>query len=278
MSMKRVCFAKYEAAGNDFVIVDNRRNLVTKPARAARAVCDRKWGVGADGALFLEKSKKADVRMRIFNPDGSEADMCGNGVRCLAHFAVHQGAAHVGATRRVDPTLTVETGAGFIHVSVRGNVVKAKLTEPRGFRADVDVRVNGRSEKVQFLNTGVPHAVIVENALESADVAGRGRAVRYHEAFAPQGANVNFVRLGPGSHIEVRTYERGVEGETLACGTGSTASALVAAKLKGLRSPVSVKTAGGETLKVYFKETQGVFKEVYLEGPVRKVFEGSAAL
>jgi diaminopimelate epimerase len=265
---KSVRFEKYTGAGNDFIVVDNRKNAL-RGGMGPWAVkqCDRKNGVGADGVLLLEVSKRADARMRIFNPDGSQAEMCGNGVRCLAHFAL--------AHRAAKAVMTIETGAGLIHVWVRGNTVKAKLTDPKDFRADVDVRVNGRTERVQFLNTGVPHAVVVESALGKADVQARGRAIRYHEAFAPKGTNVNFVRFGSGSRIEVRTYERGVEGETLACGTGSTASALVAARLKNLKSPVDVKTSGGENLRVYFKETNGRFEDVYLEGPVRKTFEGS---
>lgn len=267
--MKTISFVKYAAAGNDFIVTDNRGGFVKNGASAAKKLCDRKFGVGADGLLLLESSRKADVRMRIFNPDGSQADMCGNGVRCLAHFAVDLGAA--------ESRLLIETGAGLIHADVRGMTVKAKLTEPKDLRADVDVRINGKTERVQFINTGVPHAVIVEPALEKADVSGRGRAVRYHQAFAPYGTNVNFVRVGL-KQIEVRTYERGVEGETLACGTGSTASALVAARMKGLRSPVNVKTTGGEMLKVYFRRNGENFEEVYLEGPVKKIFEGSVSL
>jgi diaminopimelate epimerase len=139
------------------------------------------------------------------------------------------------------------------------------------------VRVDDRTERVQFVNTGVPHAVVVEPKLERADVGSRGRALRRHSAFAPEGVNVNFVRLGLGNSIEVRTYERGVEAETRACGTGSTASALVAAKLKGLRSPVSVKTSGGEKLKVHFENRNGRFENVHLEGRVRTIFEGRVA-
>jgi diaminopimelate epimerase len=135
--------------------------------------------------------------------------------------------------------------------------------------------VNGHSEEVHFINTGVPHAVIFEPTLERAAVDARGRGVRTHDHFAPRGTNVNFVKVGKGNSIDVRTYERGVEGETLACGTGSTASALVSARLEGLRSPVKVRTAGGEMLKVYFKEQNCRWRDVFLEGPVRTTFEGS---
>ena len=262
-------FEKYAAAGNDFVVVDNRRPVVKKAAETARKLCDRRFGVGADGLLLLERSKKADVRMRIFNPDGSQAKMCGNGVRCLAHFAVRK--------RIAKPRLVIETGAGLVRAEVKGAIVKARLTDPRGLKLNVRLDVNGRPENVHVIDTGVPHAVIVEDSLEHCDVEARGQAVRRHAHFAPRGTNVDFVRkLADG--IEVRTYERGVENETLACGTGGAASALVASSLFGLRSPVRVKTAGGETLKVHFKKNGSGFSGVHLEGPVKRVFEGSVRL
>ena len=264
---RSVPFEKMSAAGNDFVVIDNRRGAAGSALKQKAAwLCDRKFGIGADGVLLLEKSRKADIRMRIFNPDGSEADMCGNGVRCLSRFAVLKKIA--------GPEHTVETGAGIIRSRVNNGVVKSLLTEPKGFREYPKLKVGNRDEKIYFLNTGVPHAVIVEPSLEKADVASRGRSLRYHRAFAPRGTNVNFMRLGGSNTIEVRTYERGVEGETLACGTGSTASALTAARLRGLRSPIRVKTSGGEILKIYFKRQNGRFTDVYLEGTVKKIFEG----
>lgn len=265
--MNTVLFSKVVAAGNDFIVIDNRRGaLKGSPKAKAKQLCERKFGVGADGVLLMERSAKADIRMRIFNPDGSQADMCGNGVRCLSKFAVDKKIAK--------PEHTVETGAGIIRSRVRGGLVKALLTEPKDFREYPKLGVNGRSERIHFLNTGVPHAVIVERSLKGLDVASRGRALRYHKAFAPRGTNVNFMRVGLGNAIEVRTYERGVEAETLACGTGSTASALTAARLKGLRSPVRVKTSGGENLMVYFSRRNGCFTDVHLEGPVETTFEG----
>ena len=259
-------FEKYAAAGNDFVVIDNRKSVVKIPIEAAKALCDRKFGVGADGILLLENSKKADIKMRIFNPDGSQAEMCGNGVRCLAHFA----ASHKIARQKH----TVETGAGLIGIEIKGAVVKAKLADPVGLHMGMHLSVNGHSEEAHSINTGVPHAVIVKEKLDEVDVETRGRLVRTHAEFAPKGTNVNFIRRSK-EGIDVRTYERGVEGETLACGTGSTASALVASRLFGLRSPVRVKTSGGELLKVYFKENGKAFSDVYLEGAVKKCFEGS---
>jgi diaminopimelate epimerase len=265
--MRTVSFTKFVAAGNDFIVIDNRSGILKGlPQTEAIRLCDRRFGVGADGVLLLERSRKADIRMRIFNPDGSQADMCGNGVRCLSKFVVGK--------KIVKSEHTVETGAGIIRSRVRGWLVRSLLTEPGNFRDYPKFKVGGRSEDVHFLNTGVPHAVIVRSSLKDLDVASRGRELRYHKVFAPAGTNVNFMRIGPGNAIQVRTYERGVEAETLACGTGSTASALTASRLRGLRSPVRVITRGGENLKVYFNRRDGRFTDVYLEGPVRSTFEG----
>ncbi len=266
---KEIQFEKYVAAGNDFIVIDNRKGLIKNGALKAKELCDRKMGIGADGLLLLEGSKKADVKMRIFNPDGSQAEMCGNGVRCLAHFAVSQKIA------KADHT--IETGAGLIGAQVRRNTVNAKLTQPRGLKLSTRLRVGGHVEMVHFINTGVPHAVIIQDSLERVDVEGRGEAIRRHAHFAPRGTNVNFIHCAK-DVVEVRTYERGVEGETLACGTGSTASALIASSIFGFSSPVRVKTSGGEILKVYFKRKGPVFSEVWLEGPVRGSFKGGVQI
>ncbi len=236
----------------------------------AKKICDRKRGVGADGLLLLEKSKRADIRMRIFNPDGSEADMCGNGVRCLAKFAV--------SIKAVKAKHSVETPAGPIELVVEKKTVKAHLTDPKDFKAGFSLPLPSGKEEIHFINTGVPHAVIFEAQLSRVQVHQRGRQVREHDYFAPKGTNVNFVQAGGGNLIQVRTYERGVEAETLACGTGSAASALVAASRWNLNSPVSVKTSGGETLKIYFKKEKQAWKDVWLEGEVQTVFEGRVAI
>ena len=265
--MAHILFEKLSGAGNDFIVIDNRRGVMGAFAKKrAIELCDRKKGIGADGVLLLEASRTADYRMRILNPDGSEADMCGNGVRCLGAYAVSR--------RIADRVHTVETGAGLIGVSVRGAVVKARLTQPKEPRGPMMVRTDAKTEEVRSLNTGVPHAVVFEKDLDRCDVARRGKLLRYHKAFSPKGTNVNFVRREL-TGIAVRTYERGVEAETLACGTGSTASALIASTIYGLRSPVRVRTTGGEKLKVYFKRTPEGFSDVYLEGPIRSIFQGS---
>ncbi len=208
--------------------------------------------------------------MRIFNPDSSEADMCGNGVRCLAKFAFDK--------KIVKNKHRIETGAGIIEALIRGNAVKARLTDPKDFQSSMELKVGERKEKIYFINTGVPHAVIFDPKLEHVPVDQRGREIRRHSYFAPKGANVNFVKVNRNHSINVRTYERGVEGETLACGTGSTASALVSSLVEHLDSPVLVHTMGGEVLKIYFKNENGGWKDVFLEGPVQKTFEGSIKL
>jgi diaminopimelate epimerase len=265
-----LAFWKMEGAGNDFILVDDRAGRIRDPKAAARRLCDRKFSVGADGLILLCRSRKADARMRILNPDGSEAEMCGNGVRCLAKFAVSRGLAG----RR----MTVETLAGVIHCRVTGGVVTARLSEPRDLRLKFTIPVGGRKVELHSVNTGVPHAVRVVDSLEDVDVDSLGRSIRFHPRFAPKGTNVNFIEFGAGNAIRVATYERGVECETLACGTGSTASALVAAALKGLKSPVHVRTAGGETLRVHFERSGGRFRHVELEGRVKKTFEGRVNL
>ncbi|MBI4352551.1 MAG: diaminopimelate epimerase [Candidatus Omnitrophica bacterium] len=269
--MRELSFTKMAGAGNDFILLDNRRNRLKGDfSDLARRLCRRKESVGADGLLLLEKSKEADVRMRIWNPDGSEADMCGNGVRCLAKFAVEN--------RLAGPRLSIETPAGIIRARVLDSRVKVKMLNPKDLRLNIDLPAGRKKVRLHFIHTGVPHAVLFYPSLHDCDVAGLGRAIRRHPYFGPRGTNVNFVSLRVGNGIDIRTYERGVEGETLSCGTGSTAGALILAALKGFRPPVSVHTRSGEILKIYFKRKGLAFREVYLEGPVQKTFEGRVGL
>ena len=266
---KEINFTKMVGAGNDFIVVDNR--TVKIPARAmAKKWCDRKYSIGADGLLLLEKTKKAGIRMRILNPDGSEAEMCGNGIRCIAKFAHDANLA--------GKQFKIETLAGIIDVEIKGAIVKAKMIEPKDLRLNFHLLVDGKSMELGFVNTGVPHAVSFVRSLKEVDVERTGRLIRTHDHFKPRGANANFIQIQPGRMIEIRTYERGVEGETLSCGTGSTASALVVSARQGWTSPVSVKTRSGEILKVYFSKEGDRFHDVYLEGPVQKCFEGRVAL
>lgn len=257
--MKKIKFTKMVASGNDFVVVENNK-------LSAKAVCDRKFGIGADGLLVLGKSRVADIKMRIFNADGSEAEMCGNGARCAAFYTAFQSSR--------PKQVSIETKAGIIKAEVSKDIVKIKLTEPKGLALDILLKVNGRVIRVNFINTGVPHAVIFVSGAGKIDVNEIGRAIRYHKRFSPAGTNVNFVEPIAKDTIQIRTYERGVEGETLACGTGSTASALIFALKNGVDKLVKVKTESKEVLKVYFKKEENRFKDVWLEGKAKIVYKG----
>src|SRR3989338_6178652 len=261
-----ISFDKMVASGNDFVVIDNRRHISRDPARLTRELCAQHVGVGADGVLLIENSRKAALKMRIFNSDGSEADACGNGFRCIAIYAHKK--------MRMPARFQFESGAGLIQAHVKGGRVCVELVKPSQFQEKAELQVSGNRLHYSFINTGVPHAVIFVEALDKIDVNGLGRAIRNHERFRPKGTNVNFVEVQGMHAIEVRTYERGVEGETLACGTGSTASALISCLLGYARSPVRVKTKGGEILTVDFIKQGPKIEKVTLEGPARFVFEG----
>lgn len=270
--MAKIVFTKMVATGNDFVLIDNRYQRVIDSqnlGKLARKICDRKFGIGADGLLFLGKSGKAQVRMRIFNADGSEAEMCGNGARCVALFVVRR-ASGVGRKTK----LKIETKAGIIPAEVNGDNVKIRLTDPKGIRLDMPLRVNGRVIRISFVNTGVPHAVIFCAQLDKLSISEMGRAVRFHEKFAPAGANVNFVEVLKPDSIKIRTYERGVEDETLACGTGSTAAAIIFSLKTNFSGKVNVVTKSKEVLKVHFRKEGKRLEDVWLEGKAGIVYKG----
>jgi len=256
---RRINFTKMVGSGNDFIVIKGKPcgNL----AKLAKLLCDRKFGIGADGLLILEKSEKADISMRIFNADGSEAEMCGNGARC---------AAFLNGKRRA----RLFTVAGIINTEVLGDRVRIQLTEPKKINLDIPLKVNNRKIKVNFINTGVPHTIIFVNGIDGINVNYIGRSIRYHKKFSPAGTNVNFVEARGVDTIRIRTYERGVEGETLACGTGSTAAALIFVLKNNLHNLVKVQTQGGEVLKVYFKRIGDKFENVWLEGSVKIVYKG----
>ncbi len=278
-----VPFVKMVGTGNDFLIVDavhRRLNALTRQWPAiARTACDRRYGVGADGLLLLEPSQVGDLRMRVFNPDGSEAEMCGNGARCVVHLV--QG----WSDHRRDGVL-LETAAGIIQGRVKGNRVQIQMSPPKDVRLNRRVNVDGQSYRVASINTGVDHAVLEVRNLDRCDVEGLGRALRFHAAFRPHGTNVDFVATSRNTPqtIRVRTYERGVETETLACGTGATASAILYALLHprgqregGALRRITVIPRSGERLTVSFRlEAPERIRDVMLEGPVRRICEGVA--
>jgi len=260
INMDSIEFWKMNGSGNDFIVIDNRDGKVPENDMKAlvRGACRRRESVGADGMIFIVGSKKYDFAWRFFNADGGEAEMCGNGSRCAARFASLNGIA--GAS------MTFETLAGPVSAEVKGRIVKVLMPVPSGLRKDIDLTLKTGRISADFINTGVPHAVVYVQYLEQHPVFEQGREIRYHSAFAPAGTNANFIRVLNPNYIEVRTYERGVEDETLACGTGSIASALTANARGIAQSPVTVKTRGGEELKIYFEKNGDSFTRVWLEG------------
>ena len=266
---RAVRFWKLEGAGNDFLGLDGRAGGFKLNRQQIADLCDRRRGVGADGVLVVEKPKVrgADFRMRYYNSDGGEAEMCGNGARCFALLAR-------AVSGRKGNELRVQTQVGLLTLRTSGQEVQVSMTEPTKLRLGRKLVVAGRKLAVDFLNTGVPHAVLFVRSVRSIDVAKQGRAIRYHSAFAPSGTNVNFVEIGRGNRIHVRTYERGVEGETLACGTGVVASSILSNLRRGLRSPILVTTRGGDHLRVGFSMVNGQARKVTLQGPARIVYTG----
>ena len=265
-------FSKMSGAGNDFVLLDNRSQQIKLTREQVARLCHRQKGVGADGLMLLIPcaSGKAEWAWDFFNSDGSVAEMCGNGARCFARFVQRL----TGASGPV----TFETIAGVITAELHGERVTVNLTQPTDWRLDQQVNVTTGTLSVHCVNTGVPHAVIFVPDADTAMVQRLGAEVRYHQQFQPKGTNVNFVQaLSPG-FIRVRTYERGVEGETLACGTGVTASALVASQVHRFPSPIKVQVQSGDVLEVGFREADGVFSDVRLTGPADFVFEGRITL
>jgi diaminopimelate epimerase len=254
-------------AANDFILVDDRAGTfpVNDPAWIS-AIASRRTGVGSEGVLLIQPSSKADFRMRFFNPDGGEVDMCGNGARCIARLA-HE----IGAAPR---KMSIETPAGIVHAEARGDLVLLTMTEPFDWRFRQTLSLSGSTYAYNFVNTGVPHAVIAVDDLAATDVQNLGAAIRYHEAFAPKGTNANFIHCD-GNFLHVRTYERGVEGETLACGTGMVACGLIAGKLGLVNPPVKVIPASGDVLEVNYTDTGAGATQVTLLGPARHVFQGT---
>jgi len=261
-------FTKMNGAGNDFVLIDNRAGEVHLNRSQIAHLCDRHRGIGADGILLLEKpSNRADFRMRYFNADGGEAEMCGNGARCFARFANKV----AGAAGKI----SFETPAGVISADLVGDLVTLQMTEPTDLRLNIPLRVANKDKAVHFINTGVPHVVIPVPQVDDVDVEREGAPIRQHEMFSPKGANVNFIEKRGANKIAVRTYERGVEDETLACGTGVVASALIFAAVEDANGPIGVFVRGGNELQVGFGKTGTEFKNVTLTGPAEFVFEGT---
>jgi diaminopimelate epimerase len=261
-------FYKMSGSGNDFIIIDNRDLSldVGNIREFVRKVCARKISVGADGLLLIEPSKTVDFKWQFFNSDGSSAEMCGNASRCVARYAYLKGIA--------GKKMSWETIAGIISAEVKGDIVKIKLTDASAVQLGIEIDAAGRRFSLDKVDTGVPHAVAFIDNLDTCDVFQCGRDIRRHEHFQPKGTNANFATVIDKHKIRLRTYERGVEDETLACGTGMVAAVLAAAERGLVESPVDVLVQSGETLRIYFEQKNRGFQEIYLEGKVKMVYHG----
>ena len=264
-------FYKMNGAGNDFIVIDNRDLDTNLDQDTIAALCDRHRGIGADGLLAVEPAEKgADYKFRYYNADGGEAEMCGNGARCFGFFT-----AHLADGEEMPSSVSFETIAGTLTADLVGDDVRIAMSEPRDLELKVPIRIENFHDDLHFVNTGVPHVVGFVDDIESTDVIAHGRAIREHDYFAPNGTNANFASVIEPGHIAIRTYERGVEDETLACGTGMVACALVHHLLTGTESPIKVDVAGGDTLLIGFEKTgETTFTNVTLTGPADFVFEG----
>jgi len=261
-------FTKMHGAANDFILVDDREESFPASDRAWIAlIAARRTGVGCEGVILIRRSATADIGMRFFNPDGGEVDMCGNGARCIARLANDLGAAPA--------RMTIETPAGRLGAEVlAGGAVRLAMTDPKDWRVGGSLSIDGGTIAYTFLNTGVPHVVTEVNDLGAVDVARLGAAIPRHSGFQPAGTNANFVQVdGPGA-IRVRTFERGVEAETLACGTGMVASALAMARAGRVTLPATVVPSSGDRLEVDGRVEGDLWAGVTLTGPAEYVFRG----
>jgi len=263
-------------SGNDFIIVDNRSLRIAgeQGRELTRLACRRKLSAGADGLILIEDDPEVDFKWRFFNADGTEAEMCGNGSRCAARFAYLNGIVH-------KEKISFRTLAGIIEAEIKGENVNVRMTPPHGLEIDIPLLLEEHDPIcLHFINTGVPHVVFFiesEAQLDELDVFNRGRTLRFHPRFQPAGANANFAFVQGVHNLAVRTYERGVEAETLACGTGSIASALVGAAKGFVASPVQVKPRSGESLIIHFdkvsRDGKMEFFDVRLEGDAKVVYD-----
>ncbi len=255
-------FSKYHGSGNDFILIDDRvLSFPVHDSYLIEKLCHRRFGIGADGLILLQPSSKADFRFRIFNADGKEVAMCGNGIRCVVHFA-HTLGYH-------KDLYLVETQNSVISCQLNGNSVSSSFDCSNLCGAPVKIG----SHDVYFVNTGVPHAVVFVASLAMPDFCHQARDIRYHPFFQPEGANVNFVRIDKDQTLSSRTYERGVEGETLSCGTGAVAIATVAHHFFQVASPIRVIPASTELLEVAIRS-----EEISMTGPVCCVFQGNIGI
>lgn len=258
-------------AGNDFVVADNRAGGFPQDPATIAHICDRRFGVGADGVLLVEPSTDADFFMRYYNADGSEASMCGNGARCIARFYVD----HCLPEEAARDEVRFETKAGPMRALISGELVRLQMTDPHEIRLRQTIKLRTGAREYHFADTGVPHTVFFSDNVAAENIPMHGPEVRHHAQFAPRGTNVNFVQRLGGDAIRIRTYERGVETETPACGTGVVASAILSHLVHSLNPPVKVTVQSGRVLEVDFARAGDAIRNVFLTGPAQYAFEGT---
>lgn len=249
-------FYKYQATGNDFILIDNRKHIFPKSEKNIRLLCNRKYGVGSDGLILIENSAEADFEMVFYNPDASQS-FCGNGSRAAVKFAHYLGMA--------GHTLSFMAIDGKHMANIKNNRIEIKMKDVTQYETG-----NG----YYFISTGSPHHIEYKNNIDLINIVEEGKKIRYSNKYKPAGTNVNFVQIIDANHIYVRTYERGVENETLSCGTGVTACALSFALHTNIENKCTVKTKGGELEVSFKKNTKGSFTDIWLCGPAEFVFKG----
>ncbi len=269
--MKKIPFFKMNGSGNDFIIINNREKIVEENIDLfirdfVVKVCKRGLSIGADGLILIEKDNECSFRWKFFNNDGNEVEMCGNGSRCAARFAYLNNIAPL--------NMNFRTLAGIINAQITGlNTVKVQLTMPKDYQESI--KLDGIDMEASFINTGVPHVVYFVDNVEETDVKNIGAKTRYHEYFEPDGTNANFAEIIDQENIKMRTYERGVEDETLACGTGATAVAIIAILKGKVSSPVNIHTKSKKILTIYVDIEENEIKRVFLEGDATLTYIGT---
>lgn len=259
----QIDFLKYQGTGNDFILIDNRLLFFPKEnTHLVHQFCDRKFGIGADGLMLLENASGYDFKMVYYNADGNESTMCGNGGRCIAAFATH-----LGITQKLGKFIAIDGEHDFI---IENNSVRLKMIDvPAIYKDDIT--------KDFVLFTGSPHYVRFESDIENIDLVSEAKKIRYNKVYAKEGINVNFVEVNDGG-IKMRTYERGVEDETLSCGTGTVAVALSYAVRQQInKGKIDISTPGGH-LAVSFELKEDIFTDIWLEGPASYVFKGTFSI
>lgn len=264
-----LAFSKYSGLGNDFVFIDNRQLFFDEDPKRIQMICQRRLGVGADGVVLLENSKKADYKMRIFNADGYEAEMCGNAIRALYLFLedlqIHK------------KSFRIETYERVLSLWREGDLIGCEMGMTKDLQLNLKIPLAQQEIVAHFVNTGVPHLVLVTKNLEKVNVLELGRALSHHPLFQPKRTNVNFIQRSD-EGIAIRTYERGVEKETLACGTGSAAGAIISSLVLGLASPIEVLTKSGGALKFIFDREKEAAFNISMLGSAKRIYTGSLDL